>query len=87
MSSPGSAGGTGLPADSTHGCGDFCSHTSGTEGWSIGFGVSHHFYTMYISLELRRENRPPGGSLLTVVAILVRIQMERKGGNLIVAFC
>ena len=41
---------------------------------------------MYMSLGLRRENRLPGGSLLTVVVILVRIQVERKGGNLVVAF-
>ena len=41
---------------------------------------------MCISLGLRRANRLPGGFLLAVVAILVRVQVERKGGILVVAF-
>ena len=51
-----------------------------------GLPAALHFYIMYISLGLRRENRLPGGSLLTVVAIFVRIQVEQKGGNLVAAF-
>ena len=36
---------------------------------------------MKISPGLRGGNRLAGGSLLTVTAILVRIQAEREGGN------
>ena len=36
---------------------------------------------MYISPELRGGNRLADGSLLTVTAILVRIQAEREGGD------
>ena len=36
---------------------------------------------MKISLRLRGGNRLAGGSLLTVTAILVRIQAEREGGD------
>ena len=64
---------------STHGWGDFDSHTSGTEGWGFGFGVCQLFYTMYISPGLRGGNRLAGGSLLTVAAILDRIQAELEG--------
>ena len=40
---------------------------------------------MYISPWLRGGNRLAGGSLLTVTAILVRIQAEREGGDLVLA--
>ena len=36
---------------------------------------------MIISPGLRGGNRLAGGSLLTVAAILVRIQVEREGGD------
>ena len=68
---------------STHGCGDFGSHTSGTEGWRFDFGVCQQFYTMYISPGLRGGNRLAGGSLLTVAAILDRIQAKLEGVDLV----
>ena len=115
---------------STHGCGDFGSHTSGTEVWGFGFGVCQQFYTMYISPGmrggtglpvalyspsrrfwtaykrnwrvwicfpyvstiklsmyefpgLRGGNRLSDESLLTVTAILIRIQAERESRDFI----
>ena len=70
---------------STHGYGDFASHTSGTEGWVFGFGVCQQFYTMYISSGLCGGNRLTGGSLHAVAAILDRIGAERKVGDLVLA--
>ena len=60
---------------------DFGSHTSGMEEWGLCFGVCQQFYTMYISPGLRGGNRLADGSLLTVTAILVRIQAEWRGGG------
>ena len=60
---------------------DFGSHTSGMEGWGLCFGVCQQFYTMYISPGLRGGKRLADGSLLTVTAILVRIQAKREGGG------
>ena len=68
---------------STHGCGDFGSHTSGTEGWGFGFGVCQQFNIMCISPGLRGGNRLAGGSLLTVAASLDRIQAEPEGVDLV----
>ena len=68
---------------STHRCGRFGSHTSGTEEWGFGFGVCQQFYTMYLSPGLRGGNRLAGGSLLTVAAILDRIQAELKSVDLV----
>ena len=68
---------------STQVFGDFGSHTSGMEGWGLCFGVCQQFYTMYISPGLRGGNRLADGSLLTVTAILVRIQAKREGGDFI----
>ena len=53
------------------------------EGWGLCFGVCQQFYTMYISPGLRGGNRLADGSLLTVTAILVRIQAKREGGDFI----
>ena len=59
---------------SMHGCGDFGSHTSGTEGWGFGLGVCQQFYIMNFSPGLRGRKQLAGGSLLlAVAAILVRI--------------
>ena len=68
---------------STHGCDSYGSHTSETEGWRFGFGVCQQFYTMYNSPGLRGGNRLAGGSLLTVAAILDRIQAELEGVDLV----
>ena len=42
-------------------------------------------YTLYISRRLRGGNRFSGGSLETFAAILVRLQAEREGGDLVLA--
>ena len=68
---------------STQVFGDFGSHTSGMEGWGLCVGVCQQFYTMYISPGLREGKRLADGSLLTVTAILVRIQAKREGGDFI----
>ena len=51
--------------------------------WGFGFGVCQQFYTMYISPGLRGGNRLAGGSILTVAAILDRIQAELEGVDLV----
>ena len=68
---------------STHGCDSFGSQTSETGGWGLCFGVCQQFYTMYISPGLRGGDRLAGGSLLTVAAILDRIQAELEGVDLV----
>ena len=69
---------------STHGCGDFGSYTSGTGGWGFRFSVfSTVKLSTYRSPELRGGNRLPGGSLITVAAILVCIQVEREVEDLV----
>ena len=45
-----------------------------------------HFYTINISPGLRAGNQLAGGSLLTVAAILVSIEAEPKGGDLVLAY-
>ena len=86
MSSPGSAWGTGLPAALYARLRLFLFAYKRNGRVGIWFWCVSTLYTMYISLGLRRANRLPGGSLLAVVAILVRVQVERKGGNFGVAF-
>ena len=76
-----------LPRLSTHGRGDFGSHTSGTGGWGLCFGVFQHFYTMNISPGLRGGNQLAGGSLVAVAAILIRIQAEREGRDFFWGVC
>ena len=68
---------------SFHSGSDFGSYISGTGGWGFGFGVCQHLYIMYISPGLRGGNRLAGGSLLTVAAILDRIQAELEGVDLV----
>ena len=60
-----------------HVCGDFCSHT-GTEGWGFGYDNFLFFFTLNISPGLRGGHPLADESLLTVTAILIRIQAERE---------
>ena len=82
MSSPGCAGEPASRRLSTHGCGDFCSHT-GTEGWGFGYDIFFFFFTLNISPGLRGGHPLADESLLTVTAILIRIQAERESRDFI----
>ena len=68
---------------SFHGGSDFGLYISGTGGWRFGFGAFNIFIPCTLLPDLRQVNRLAGGSLRTVAAILVRIQAERKGGDLL----
>ena len=51
----------------------------------ICFGVFQHFHTMYLSPGLRGGHLLAGSSLFTVAAVLVCIQAEPDGGDLVLA--
>ena len=69
---------------STYRRGDFCSHTSGTEGWGLGCDRFFlFFFTLKISPGLRGGHPLADESLLTITAILVRIQAERGSRDFI----
>ena len=80
---PSSRAARGAPACrrlSTQVCGDFGSHTSGTEGWGSWSGVSTILYLVHFSRAAR--GKPACWRLSTNgLAILVRIQAEREGGD------
>ena len=51
--------------------------------WDLVLSVSQQLYTMYVSPGLRGGNRLAGGSLLTVAAILDRMQAELQSVDLV----